>query len=148
MRPILCFTVLLQFCAVGFSDLDASSVLYYTGPGEVMVEGLPLGNGRLGATVLGQPELDGIFINDDTLYAGEPSNTADGYSPDTRPNFDEVVNLLKEGKYRHESRRTERGSAAEGMATDLLCRNPLCYIRCSYQSVANKPIENRVRIDR
>jgi hypothetical protein len=47
------YSAIAVFCAVGFCDLDASSVLYYTGPGEVMVEGLPLGNGRLGATVLG-----------------------------------------------------------------------------------------------
>ena len=73
-----------------------------------MVEGLPLGNGRLGATVLGRPELDGIFLNDDTLYSGEPSNTADGYSADIRQNFDEVVNLLKEGKYRQAEEITDK----------------------------------------
>jgi alpha-L-fucosidase 2 len=108
MRQILCFIVMLQFCAVGFSDLDSSSVLYYTSPGEVIVEGLPLGNGRLGATVLGRPELDGIFLNDDTLYSGEPSNTADGYIADVRQNFDEVVNLLKDGKYRQAEEITDK----------------------------------------
>ena len=46
--------------------------LWYTLPAVHFEESLPLGNGRLGALVYGQPEDDAIVLNDLTLWSGTP----------------------------------------------------------------------------
>jgi len=82
------------------ADGEASDLcLRYNTPGRAFVEGLPLGNGSLGAVVLGDPASDGIYLNEDTLYAGEPSNTAAGFSPKITVTYNEVRKLLETGKY-------------------------------------------------
>lgn len=49
---------------------DPKHVLWYRRPAEAWEEALPLGNGRLGAMVYGQPESEKISLNDDTLWSG------------------------------------------------------------------------------
>ena len=93
------FGVLTVSLASGADGVDSDLRLTYTTPGKVFVEGLPLGNGSLGAVVPGDPASDGIYLNEDTLYAGEPSSTAGAFSPDITANYDEVLKLLKAGKY-------------------------------------------------
>ena len=46
--------------------------LWYTQPAMHFEESLPLGNGRLGALVYGQPEDDALVLNDLTLWSGMP----------------------------------------------------------------------------
>ncbi len=104
--PLTLFLAVLVGCQPspeGGGESPSSSIpfdsLHYDEPGTRFVEGLPLGNGQLGANILGRPEHDGIFLNHDTLYAGEPSNTSDGFAADIQKTYDEVVDLLSEEKY-------------------------------------------------
>jgi alpha-L-fucosidase 2 len=46
--------------------------LWYQQPGVHFEESLPLGNGRLGALVYGNPQDDAIVMNDITLWSGQP----------------------------------------------------------------------------
>ncbi len=46
--------------------------LWYQQPAVYFEESLPLGNGRLGALVYGQPADDAILLNDITLWSGTP----------------------------------------------------------------------------
>ena len=46
--------------------------LWYTRPAELWVEALPLGNGRLGAMVFGNPYRERIQLNENTVWAGSP----------------------------------------------------------------------------
>ena len=46
--------------------------LWYTKPAELWVEALPLGNGRLGAMVFGNPYRERIQLNENTVWAGSP----------------------------------------------------------------------------
>jgi alpha-L-fucosidase 2 len=46
--------------------------LWYDKPANYFEEALVLGNGRIGATVFGGTTTDKIFLNDITLWSGEP----------------------------------------------------------------------------
>lgn len=50
--------------------------LWYNCPAEVWTEALPMGNGRLGAMVFGNPIAERIQLNEETLWGGQPNNTA------------------------------------------------------------------------
>ncbi|MBN2310668.1 MAG: glycoside hydrolase N-terminal domain-containing protein [Candidatus Hydrogenedentes bacterium] len=71
--------------------------LWYDEPAGAWTEALPVGNGRLGAMVFGGVEEDRLQLNEDTLYSGEPLPLG---VPDIKATFDEVVALLRAGKYR------------------------------------------------
>ncbi|MEQ8705167.1 MAG: glycoside hydrolase family 95 protein [Phaeodactylibacter sp.] len=47
--------------------------LWYQQPASHWKEALPLGNGRLGAMVYGLPEMEHIQLNEESLWAGEPT---------------------------------------------------------------------------
>jgi len=81
--------------------------LWYTQPAEHWVDGLPLGNGRLGAMVLGGAPLERIFLNEATLWSGSPHNVV---APDGPKTLAEVRRLvLREKNY----------AAADGAAHKL-----------------------------
>ncbi|WP_116106054.1 glycosyl hydrolase family 95 catalytic domain-containing protein [Lewinella sp. IMCC34191] len=74
---------LLPFCLLFFGlrlaaqDATATDhVLWYDEPAGYFEESLVLGNGRVGATVFGGVETDTIFLNDLTLWSGEPVDTS------------------------------------------------------------------------
>ena len=46
--------------------------LWYNQPAKQWVEALPIGNGRLGAMVFGNPEKEKIQLNENTIWAGQP----------------------------------------------------------------------------
>lgn len=48
--------------------------LWYDKPAKHFEEALVIGNGRIGATVFGDVDTDKIFLNDITLWSGEPVN--------------------------------------------------------------------------
>ncbi len=51
---------------------DASGVLFYEKPASNWNEALPIGNGRLGAMVFGDPENEHLALNLDELWSGVP----------------------------------------------------------------------------
>ncbi|HSD06866.1 glycoside hydrolase family 95 protein, partial [Flavobacterium sp.] len=51
---------------------QSNHVLWYNQPAEFFEETLVLGNGKMGATVFGGVESDKIYLNDITLWSGEP----------------------------------------------------------------------------
>jgi alpha-L-fucosidase 2 len=51
---------------------QAPMKLWYYKPANYFEEALVLGNGRIGATVFGGTSTDKIFLNDITLWSGEP----------------------------------------------------------------------------
>ncbi|MBI5831736.1 MAG: glycoside hydrolase N-terminal domain-containing protein [Armatimonadetes bacterium] len=57
----------------------------------------PMGNGRLGAMVHGNPEHEVLALNDNTLYALEPETSM--FLPDIRPKRPEITALLRAGRH-------------------------------------------------
>jgi alpha-L-fucosidase 2 len=51
---------------------QSADKLWYNKPAEFFEESLVLGNGRVGASVFGGVESDKIYLNDATLWSGEP----------------------------------------------------------------------------
>jgi alpha-L-fucosidase 2 len=72
--------------------------LWYTSPAGQWVDGLPLGNGRLGAMVLGGAPKERIFLNEATLWSGSPHNVN---PPDGEKTLAEVRRLVLEQKDYH-----------------------------------------------
>jgi len=71
--------------------------LWYRQPAQDWVEALPIGNGRLGAMVFGDPNVERLQLNEDTLYSDEPGQR--DIEIDVTRHFDEVVSLMRQRKY-------------------------------------------------
>lgn len=71
--------------------------LWYDSPAQVWTEALPLGNGRLGAMVYGNPGAEQIQLNEETIWAGRPNNNA---NPEAREWISKIRQLVFDGKYR------------------------------------------------
>jgi len=75
-------------CGKGHESEVQDLSLHYKTPAKYFQEALPIGNGRLGGMVYGDPSKDRISLNDITLWTGEPDRGAD---------HREIVRMKKEG---------------------------------------------------
>ncbi|MCB0632855.1 MAG: glycoside hydrolase N-terminal domain-containing protein [Saprospiraceae bacterium] len=71
--------------------------LWYDDPADQWVEALPIGNGRLGAMVFGDPSMEDIQLNENTVWAGSPYRND---NPDAREALPEVRRLIFAEKYK------------------------------------------------
>ncbi|SHG88756.1 alpha-L-fucosidase 2 [Flavobacterium fluvii] len=69
--------------------------LQYDKPAANWNEALPLGNGRLGAMVFGNPQKEELQLNEETVWAGEPGNNV---PKNVFSNIEEIRKLIFEGK--------------------------------------------------
>lgn len=72
--------------------------LWYKQPAQYFEESLVLGNGTQGATVFGGVKSDKIFLNDATLWSGEPVKA--DMNPDAYKNVPAIREALKNENYR------------------------------------------------
>lgn len=95
------FAKSLIFAGVFVLSLNVSAgqvhKLWYDTPAQVWTEALPLGNGRLGAMVYGNPANEQIQLNEETIWAGRPNNNA---NPEAREWIPKIRKLVFEGRYR------------------------------------------------
>lgn len=75
---------------------QTENILWYDRPAQYWEEALPLGNGRLGAMVYGNPSSEEIQLNEETVSAGQPYKN---YNPDAKAALPEIRRLIFEGKY-------------------------------------------------
>ncbi|HCE58978.1 MAG TPA: alpha-L-fucosidase [Prolixibacteraceae bacterium] len=71
--------------------------LWYEEPAEKWTEALPVGNGRQGAMIFGDPLNEHLQLNENTLYSGEPSSTFKNVN--IQHDLPLVVKMLEEEKY-------------------------------------------------
>ncbi|TKC55437.1 glycoside hydrolase family 95 protein [Pedobacter hiemivivus] len=69
--------------------------LEYNKPATNWNEALPLGNGRLGVMIFGNPEKEQLQLNEETVWAGEPGNNV---PENVTHKIDEIRQLLFSGK--------------------------------------------------
>ncbi|MDR2680558.1 MAG: glycoside hydrolase family 95 protein, partial [Tannerella sp.] len=93
---LLCTTMLLS-CRTTDDRNSGNWKLWYDAPAEKWVEALPLGNGRLGAMVFGNPAAERLQLNEETVWAGQPNNNG---NPNALAALPEIRKLLFEGRYR------------------------------------------------
>ena len=76
---------------------DSTFKLWYENPAKQWVEALPVGNGRIGAMVYGNPNNEVIQLNENTLWAGQPyRNDKVG----AKEALVDVRKLIFDGKYK------------------------------------------------
>ncbi|MDN3665570.1 glycoside hydrolase family 95 protein [Algibacter miyuki] len=94
---------------VGFGNVlaqnDNQHKLWYDAPAADWNEALPLGNGRLGAMVFGNPVNENIQLNELTLWGGGPHRND---NPNAKEALSEVRNLLFDEKYDEAHRLAEK----------------------------------------
>jgi len=77
---------------------QSDHILWYKQPANFFEESLVLGNGKQGATVFGGVNSDKIYLNDITLWSGEPVNTT--MNPEAYKNLPAVREALKNENYK------------------------------------------------
>ena len=80
------------------TPIQAPLKLWYDAPAQYFEESLVLGNGQQGATVFGGISTDKIYLNDLTLWSGEPVNA--NMSPNAYKNLPAVREALAEKNYK------------------------------------------------
>lgn len=83
------------FTRVDKKDFDPATLLWYTASAEKWEEALPVGNGRLGAMVLGKTGEERIQINEETYWSGGPYSTVVKGGAEYLP---EIQRLIFEGE--------------------------------------------------
>ncbi|MFO7616984.1 MAG: glycoside hydrolase N-terminal domain-containing protein, partial [Bacteroidales bacterium] len=71
-------------------------VLWYNQPAAVWDEALPVGNGRLGAMVFGDPVNERIQLNEESIWAGAPVNNN---NPGSLEHLPEIRKALFENRF-------------------------------------------------
>jgi alpha-L-fucosidase 2 len=94
---LLVLASLLITGEAGGSQRDSDLSLWYDKPaGDEWVRALPVGNGRLGAMVYGNPGSERIQLNEDTVWAGSPYRND---SPDARAALPKIRELIFKGEH-------------------------------------------------
>ena len=75
---------------------EYQDILWYESPAESWDHALPVGNGRLGAMVFGDPGKERIQLNEDSLWPGGPDW---GNSKGTPQDLAEIRNLVENGQF-------------------------------------------------
>jgi alpha-L-fucosidase 2 len=70
--------------------------LWYEKPAAAWVEAVPIGNGRLGAMVFGDPRHERLALNEDTLWSGGPKERN---NPEAKSWLPKVREALFAGRY-------------------------------------------------
>jgi alpha-L-fucosidase 2 len=88
--------VILTLLGLVLSVQAQTYQLWYSEPARVWTDALPLGNGRLGAMVFGNPATERIQLNEETIWAGQPNNNFNRQAKEWIP---KVQQLIFDGKY-------------------------------------------------
>lgn len=97
MKNIIFWIVCLALVSEASAQNDSLLKLWYEQPAKQWVEALPIGNGRLGAMIYGDPINEVIQLNENTLWAGSPNRND---NPDAKAALPEIRRLIFEGKYK------------------------------------------------
>lgn len=77
--------------------LQNHNEMWYDEPAVLWTEALPLGSGRLGAMIFGNPAQERLQLNEETIWAGKPNNNA---NPEALEWIPKIRELVFAGKYR------------------------------------------------
>jgi alpha-L-fucosidase 2 len=95
-HKLLLVFIFFLFCRNAVAQ--STNVLWYKQPAEFFEESIVLGNGKMGATVFGGVNSDKIYLNDITLWSGEPVNA--NMNPEAYKNIPAIREALKNENYK------------------------------------------------
>ena len=89
--------ILISVSLFGQKDKKTTfnNTLWYAQPASKWMQALPVGNGRLGAMVFGDPQKERIQLNEDSMWSGGPDW---GDSKGTPEDLKKIRELIKNGK--------------------------------------------------
>lgn len=103
MKKIFLPFYLIVFCLATQIGLGQSrNILWFDKPAEYFEEAIVLGNGKTGATVFGGVDAEQIYLNDATLWSGEPVNT------DMNPEAYKNIPAIREALFKEDYRQADR----------------------------------------
>jgi alpha-L-fucosidase 2 len=76
-KVILCLMLGFAGSSPAQPATDNPNLLWYDKPAVKWEQALPVGNGRLGAMIFGQPAKERLQLNDVTVWSGGPQLDAD-----------------------------------------------------------------------
>ncbi|MFV0541514.1 MAG: glycosyl hydrolase family 95 catalytic domain-containing protein [Aestuariibaculum sp.] len=89
-NKILCGLMLLCIYNT-VAQSNGTLKLWYDKPAEIWNEALPLGNGRLGAMVFGDPAIERLQLNEETIWAGSPNSNAHPKALEALPKVRQLI---------------------------------------------------------
>jgi alpha-L-fucosidase 2 len=92
----LIFFIFLFVAQNTFAQQGGKLKMWYNKPAKVWNEALPVGNGRLGAMVFGDPVSEKVQLNECSFWSGGPSRND---NPDALSALPTIRQLIFEGKY-------------------------------------------------
>ncbi|CAN5544255.1 glycoside hydrolase family 95 protein [soil metagenome] len=96
MKKLVFTSALFLVALIAQAQQPTALKLWYKQPaGQSWTDALPIGNGRLGAMVYGNPEQEIIKLNESTFWSGSPSRND---NPDALAALPEIRKLIFEGK--------------------------------------------------
>ncbi|MFY8052894.1 MAG: glycoside hydrolase N-terminal domain-containing protein, partial [Armatimonadaceae bacterium] len=78
------------------NDLQNPPLLWSPEPALDFTDAYPLGNGRIGAMVYGDPSIERILLNEESLWSGQPHS---GAKSTARQALADVRDLIAAGKH-------------------------------------------------
>jgi alpha-L-fucosidase 2 len=99
MRKVRSFFVLgILVSSVFLAQAQSPTNLRFNQPAQFFEESLALGNGKMGASIFGGIASDKIFLNDATLWTGEPVDA--NMNPEAHKNLPAIREALKSENYK------------------------------------------------
>lgn len=98
MKGNIFISLTFSFLIGGNILAQSDHILWYNHPADYFEESLVLGNGKMGACVFGGINSDKIFLNDATLWSGEPVNP--NMNPEAYKNLPSIRDALKNEDYK------------------------------------------------
>ena len=90
-----CFAAICISSSLQAQQENETLKLWYDEPATQWVEALPLGNGRIGVMVFGDPVQEQFQLNEETVWGGSPYNNTNPKAKDALPR---IRQLIFEGK--------------------------------------------------
>jgi alpha-L-fucosidase 2 len=94
---IVIFSLLMTFCERDNAKQDNSLKLWYKQPAVAWEEALPVGNGRIGAMVFGDPVHERLQLNEESIWAGSKINNN---NPNALKTLPALQKALFESRYK------------------------------------------------
>lgn len=131
MNKIKLVIVILIVQAVTLKSQN-SNFMWFDKPAQYFEETIVLGNGKMGASVFGGTEKETIYLNDATLWSGEPVNA--NMNPDAYKHLPEIREALYNENYKLADKLNQKlqGSFSQSYA-------PLgtAYIHFNHNNISN-----------
>lgn len=128
MKRVLTFSVAFAAtCLLTAAEPCAPGRYWMSSPAKTWTEALPLGNGRLGALVFGQPSVETIVLNESSVWAPP---TVQPFNPEGAAVLPEIRRLLFEGKAADAERLCSQRLLRGG--SNVASYQPLAFLQLTY----------------